>query len=100
MKKIYALTVVFTLFSLAFTLTACAAECAASAVSNKVLISAQEAQEAAIKRVPGATLKDVSFCELDKDKGIYTIGIYYRTKTYEASVNAETGDVLSFDRPS
>lgn len=72
----------------------------AVAAPVKIVITPQQAQEAAIKRVPGAVLKDVSYCELDKKTGIYSIGIYYRTKTYEAEVNAETGMVMRFDRPS
>lgn len=60
-------------------------------------ISQEEAQKAALARVPGAELKDL-YMELEIDDGqyIYEGDIVYQQTEYEFEIDANTGDFLKW----
>lgn len=71
----------------------------ATAAPSAGLISRDDAIQAALARVPGAGISDVTKCKLDRDDGrmIYEIEIRYGGAEYEIDVDASTGAVIDFD---
>ncbi|MDO4454315.1 MAG: PepSY domain-containing protein [Eubacteriales bacterium] len=64
-------------------------------------ISEKEAQQIALEEVPGASEDDV-YLELDYDDGrlLYEGEIFYDSYEYEFEINAETGDIESWEKES
>ena len=70
-------------------------------VQNENLISKAEALEIVLKKVEGATEKDVEI-ELDKDDGYwkYEGEIHFNQKEYEFELNAQNGKILEWSEES
>ena len=64
-------------------------------------ISEEEAKQIALEEVPGASEDDV-YLELDYDDGtmLYEGEIFYDSYEYEFEINAETGEIESWERES
>lgn len=64
-------------------------------------ISEEEAKQIALEEVPGASKDDV-YLELDYDDGtmLYEGEIFYDSYEYEFEINAETGEIESWERES
>jgi len=69
--------------------------------ASGVSLSEKEAIRIALKKVPGATKKDVNI-HLDKEDGrqVYEGEIHYKTWEYEFEIDAENGKILSWDKES
>ncbi|HJC74502.1 MAG TPA: PepSY domain-containing protein [Candidatus Mediterraneibacter faecavium] len=66
--------------------------------ASNVAVSLEEAQNIALKRVPGATSRNISI-ELDYDDGwyIYEGDIVYDGMEYEFEIDADTGNILKWE---
>ncbi len=66
-----------------------------------VSLSEKEVIRIALKKVPGATKKDVRI-HLEKEDGrqVYEGEIHYKTWEYEFEIDAENGEILSWDKES
>lgn len=72
-----------------------------SSLLEKAKISEEEAQQIALEKVPGASEDDL-YLELDYDDGklIYEGEILYDSYEYEFEINAETGEMESWEKES
>lgn len=69
-----------------------------SAGASNVSITLEEAQNIALERVPGATVRNISI-ELERDDGwyIYEGDIEYDGMEYEFEIDADTGNILKWE---
>ena len=65
-------------------------------------VSETDAKAIALEKVPGATDADIREFKLEYDDGIkkYEGKIYYNSMEYEFEINAETGEIISWESES
>ncbi len=72
-----------------------------SAASANAAIPLEEARQTALNKVPGATTNDIQI-SLDSDDGklLYEGSIYYNQREYEFEIDAQTGQIYSWEEES
>ena len=72
-----------------------------NAASANATISLEEARQTALSKVPGATTNDIHI-SLDSDDGqlLYEGSIYYNQHEYEFEIDAQTGQIFSWEEES
>ena len=66
------------------------------------LITEEKAKEIALEKVPGATVQDIRQFKKDRDDGryVYEGEILYNKMEYDFEIDAESGEIISWDQES
>ena len=70
--------------------------------NGNVNISEEKAKEIALEKVPGATVQDVRKFKKDRDDGryVYEGEILYNKMEYDFEIDAENGEIISWEQES